>query len=458
MATNLYEYYTSKGQTLPSVQDRQGVAGQAGITGYTGTADQNAQLLSYLEGSSNPPTSADGINPTGDVTIPQGNTTFGSTVDATAGMESSKSYLDTAAQIQKDQIAQAEEKAKLRAEENKSFFEKYLGSKTADEAKARATTETGINPTEYFAENKAVLAEVKSLSDQYNSLIEARDTQIAALSGQGRGITEDFLNNQTAQINKNAAPKLNALAAGINAKTAYAKALEGNFEDAQKYIKDAVDSATAIDKDRFDMAYAFKQENDAIFKDLDSKYTKAYDTYLDGVKFQYEQSVKEKEEMGKILLDAARYGINLSSYMSGSYSDMQKAYTSRVSTIAPNVKKTTDATTTLDGFNDILQANIDAGLSPEVAAREAASMAESMGVQIEKEDIATLTGMARKLTAAPQPQAVTPTPMTANKAGSSLGKFVNTNLIQPFNPSNLWQGTKDVSSTVGSFFGGLFGD
>lgn len=45
---NLYEYYQSKGQALPTVQARQSVAQQAGITGYTGTASQNQQLLGYL--------------------------------------------------------------------------------------------------------------------------------------------------------------------------------------------------------------------------------------------------------------------------------------------------------------------------------------------------------------------------------------------------------------------------
>lgn len=49
--TNLYEYYTSQGQALPSVQARKTVASQAGIANYSGTAQQNQQLLSYLTGN-----------------------------------------------------------------------------------------------------------------------------------------------------------------------------------------------------------------------------------------------------------------------------------------------------------------------------------------------------------------------------------------------------------------------
>lgn len=48
MASNLNEYYKSQGKALPSVTERQGVASQAGISNYTGTAEQNASLLGYL--------------------------------------------------------------------------------------------------------------------------------------------------------------------------------------------------------------------------------------------------------------------------------------------------------------------------------------------------------------------------------------------------------------------------
>jgi hypothetical protein len=46
--TTLSEYYSSQGQSLPSVSARQGLASQAGIQGYTGTAQQNTQLLGFL--------------------------------------------------------------------------------------------------------------------------------------------------------------------------------------------------------------------------------------------------------------------------------------------------------------------------------------------------------------------------------------------------------------------------
>lgn len=59
--TNLNEYYASKGQALPSVSQRAGLASQAGISNYIGSAQQNAILLKSL----NSPTPATNVNTTG---------------------------------------------------------------------------------------------------------------------------------------------------------------------------------------------------------------------------------------------------------------------------------------------------------------------------------------------------------------------------------------------------------
>lgn len=58
MANTLAEYYKSKGQELPSLAQRTPTASKAGITDYTGTAEQNTQLLGYLQS-----------NPSNDATI-----------------------------------------------------------------------------------------------------------------------------------------------------------------------------------------------------------------------------------------------------------------------------------------------------------------------------------------------------------------------------------------------------
>lgn len=57
--TNLNEYYASKGQALPSVSQRAGLASQAGISNYTGSPQQNASLLKNLTTNPAPATVVD---------------------------------------------------------------------------------------------------------------------------------------------------------------------------------------------------------------------------------------------------------------------------------------------------------------------------------------------------------------------------------------------------------------
>jgi len=57
MYPNLYEYYKSKGQKLPSISKRRAVAQTAGISNYSGTNAQNEQLLTYLAGTPSKTTS-----------------------------------------------------------------------------------------------------------------------------------------------------------------------------------------------------------------------------------------------------------------------------------------------------------------------------------------------------------------------------------------------------------------
>lgn len=70
---NLYDYYANKGQTLPSIAERRGVATQAGINNYAGTASQNKQLLTYLTNGSVP----QGTAATATATRTQPQTTIG---------------------------------------------------------------------------------------------------------------------------------------------------------------------------------------------------------------------------------------------------------------------------------------------------------------------------------------------------------------------------------------------
>ena len=57
MATNLSQYYKQKGLALPSINERKTIAAKAGISNYSGSIGQNAQLLDFLTGQVGPTSS-----------------------------------------------------------------------------------------------------------------------------------------------------------------------------------------------------------------------------------------------------------------------------------------------------------------------------------------------------------------------------------------------------------------
>lgn len=86
MASTLYEYYTNKGQALPSLQDRSKLYEQYGLgssSSYGGTAEQNTSLLNTLLKQGSTQTSGAYINPQTQQSFPIGTASPGYTQQGT---------------------------------------------------------------------------------------------------------------------------------------------------------------------------------------------------------------------------------------------------------------------------------------------------------------------------------------------------------------------------------------
>lgn len=236
--------------------------------------------------------------------IPASVPSSGNISNAVAATAGSKNFYETVAKRQ-DALA-AEQKANA-----KPFLDKLIGSPNPAEARAAATAQTGINPTEYFTEQKAKIAEIETLTSEYNAAVANRDQQIAALTGQGRGIPIDLLNNQAAQIERNAAPKLAQLSSNISTKTAVLKALQGNFAEATDFINQAVADATSDTKFNLDMYMAFSSLNADSISRLDTTYQKAIDASLAAAQNEHEENVKNKTAVGNLILSNPLAGITM---------------------------------------------------------------------------------------------------------------------------------------------------
>lgn len=93
---NLYQYYTGKGQALPSVTARAPLAISAGIKGpYTGSEDQNKTLLAYLTGPQNAPGGTPAGTPAAGGATPPAGTPTGSPTGNTIADSGVRRYTST---------------------------------------------------------------------------------------------------------------------------------------------------------------------------------------------------------------------------------------------------------------------------------------------------------------------------------------------------------------------------
>jgi len=220
------------------------------------------------------------------------------------------------AQQLRDQIYQRQEQA--RQQESQSMLSKLMGSTTSpSEARTAAQNETGINPANYFAEEKAKIAEIEVLTQEYNSVKAAMEQQIAG--SYDKMASNNFISNQQAQITRNAAPKLNMLSANINSKAAVLQALQGRFNEAQNYVNQAVQDATADTKYQMDIFSTFYQMNQDSINRLDSIYQDSFKISMDLATTAYEQQYAEKTEIGKLMMDNPKAGISITDSLASAY-------------------------------------------------------------------------------------------------------------------------------------------
>lgn len=196
------------------------------------------------------------------------------------------------------------------AQQEKTRLQSFMDSLISpQDAKDQAWEDTGIDVAQHFADQEKGFKEIESLTNQYNKLIEAKDSQIAAT--QDRMASMNFINNQTAQIERNAAPQLTRLSADINAKAAVLQALQGNFAEAQKYVNQAVEDATSMNKYNYDIYKANYDMNRDNFERLGDIYTSAYEAKMNLLGAEYERAYQEKTQIAELLLKYPQSGIDI---------------------------------------------------------------------------------------------------------------------------------------------------
>lgn len=241
-----------------------------------------------------------------------GNMGIGGISDAAASVAGMQERINAEMQANQDAMAAKREADKLQAQQDKgagNIFSWLNSQPSIEQTREQKFAETGISPESYFAQQRAGIAEINSLTQDYNAVVAARDQQIAGTMDKMASM--NFINNQVAQINRNAAPLLNQKSANINAKAATLQALQGNFSEAQRFVSQAVDDITADRKNTLDNFKLFYEINQDSIDRLDSKYQTALERSTKNAEIIYNREYAEKTEVGNLMVANPKAGITI---------------------------------------------------------------------------------------------------------------------------------------------------
>lgn len=247
-----------------------------------------------------------GITPMDTPKIPTTTPSVVNPAGAISVSEGMKTYMDA---IQK-QLEQQQARNDKMAKENQSLMEKTLGTmKNPEDVYDQAWKDTGMSTKEYFATQESGIKQIESLNNEYATVQGAMEQQIA--QSNDKMASMNFINNQTAQIRRNAEPQLNTISAQISSKAATLQALQGNFAEARSLVRDAVDAATAGNKFKYDMYQALYEQNQDNFDRVDKSYSEAYSNAMNIALKDYEMQREEKMQIGELMLKYPSAGIDM---------------------------------------------------------------------------------------------------------------------------------------------------
>jgi hypothetical protein len=279
-----------------------------GSKAYTGSK--------YDIGRATAPTNVSQVNTVKETAIPKDKPTDGNVTNALAGMTGVSEYAKG-----RMQDLDTFTKERLKAEENrktesKSIFEKFLGKDGENvtspwEARDTAWEDTGMDVKDYFRTQEAGIKEVEALSTDYEKTKAERDDRIARIEDNQLGALEAGVDQRVLQTEKFYNTRLNTKSAEINAKAATLQAQQGNFAEAQKYVNQAVQDATADTKFRYDMFKTFYDMNEDTFDNVESIYKDAYTESMAVAENEHKLQVEEKTQIAEWLIKYPNAGISL---------------------------------------------------------------------------------------------------------------------------------------------------
>lgn len=178
--------------------------------------------------------------------------------------------------------------------QKKTLLDQIFGQqKTREQILAEQEDRYGVDMRDYLRNKSKLQAELRSLTDEYSLVEQQMNEQINTIVGSPYGVM-DFTNNRVAQIERNAAPRLNRIATMANLKTAEMAALDENWEVANKYIERAVEAAVADQKDNIERGMAYFEMYSDVFNRIDQTYK---DSFLESLSLAKDKLAFDREKL-----------------------------------------------------------------------------------------------------------------------------------------------------------------
>jgi hypothetical protein len=305
------------------------------------------------------------------------------------------------------------------------ILSKIFNAPTEEQNRLEGFQRLGFNEPQMFQEKQAALAAVNATNTQLQKMRAQMDTQIAKETD--RIAPSGVIDNRIAKIQRNYAPQINSLTAQHAAQTASLAQMNQLYSDVNASVDKYVQARSQEKRDNYEYIKIIDEQVSPYMSMLD-----------DRIKMEWEQkkldsanALKKSEDDAKAIMqmtiDAANKGIQLIPKPNATVEDVAAQYAQMVGSQPQTSGSTVGSDTTgytnvvrdqygnvvrtqpirgavggvvggdVSNFLDIMQESINAGDSPEVAARTAAAISEQSGISVDQKTLNDWTSQARKL-------------------------------------------------------------
>ncbi len=322
--------------------------------------------------------------------------------------------------------------------------------------------------------------EIDTLNKQMTDL--SVQEQNAYMRTESQAIPMDSINGQKSQIERQYAIKKSGLAAEITAKAAYSESLRGNFTLVNQLVEKTASLATqAKAQEIADYKWMFENYQEE-FKALTNREQDLYGDLLSSLEQEQKDAKTELTQKMNMFISAKVPIPDMVNLTNMSVEEVAKYVTNN----RPVEDKDTKTTAAISEYNlavsqgfkgtfqewkqgagsqealpfvDVMQAAIDAGATPEQAAREAALVSENSGIQVDQKTLSSWVATAKTLSRTPLPpvqEEPAPIKLKAKDIGKALSPQGISDAAVPI-VKTLSNVVKSGASAAGNFFKGLFG-